>query len=288
MLAIPFTNVKGLSEKAALEIVEKRKLGGKFKDKADFEKRCRSRMVHAGKIETLDKIGAFASIEPGQPMQRHPDRIKDQLELIPGLITDWVPIDRAMLKDAPSTKQIIEIVHDYFGAHGPTSEDDDRGLPVKPHAGKNRKVMVIFDCAHAQDEKMGQMARSDNFTWETTQRAFGAAGLRLQDLYVTALLKRPKDGKIITPHEIVTWTPYLMREIEVLKPPAIVLLGSTVVRQFLPDFKGRAADSAGKVVYNKELDANLIVGFGPGECYFDPDKSGLLEEVFGIAYQLTM
>jgi DNA polymerase-3 subunit alpha len=59
-----------------------------------------------------------------------------------------------------------------------------------------------------------------------------------------------------------------------------VLLGSITVRHFIPDFKGKASDMAGKVIYSKKYDANIVIGFSPGEIYHDPDKQTNMNEVF--------
>ncbi len=67
----------------------------------------------------------------------------------------------------------------------------------------------------------------------------------------------------------------------------IVLLGSTTVRQFIPDFKGKASEVAGEVVYHKGLDANLVIGFAPGEIFHEASKQAKLNEVFEVAASLT-
>jgi DNA polymerase III subunit alpha len=37
---------------------------------------------------------------------------------------------------------------------------------------------------------------------------------------------------------------------------------------------------AGKVIYSKKYDANVVIGFSPGEIYHDPDKQQNMNEVF--------
>jgi len=64
------------------------------------------------------------------------------------------------------------------------------------------------------------------------------------------------------------------------------LMGATTLRAFIPDFKGKASDEAGKIVYSPTLDANLVLGFNPGEIYHDPDKQTKLNEVFAIVKTL--
>jgi DNA polymerase-3 subunit alpha len=115
----------------------------------------------------------------------------------------------------------------------------------------------------------------------------GESGWSQGDLYVTALIKRPKEGKQVSAEEIRDYAPWLKEEIAILKPPVIIALGSATVRYFVAELKGKASEHAGKIVYLKEHDANLVLGFSPGEIYHDPEKGLLLEEVFEQAASLT-
>jgi DNA polymerase-3 subunit alpha len=49
---------------------------------------------------------------------------------------------------------------------------------------------------------------------------------------------------------------------------------------------GKASDAAGKVVYSKTLDANLVIGFNPGELYYQPEKQEQLNAVFATVVDL--
>jgi DNA polymerase-3 subunit alpha len=77
-----------------------------------------------------------------------------------------------------------------------------------------------------------------------------------------------------------------MEEIAAVKPPLIVACGSEIARVLLPDLTGPVADSVGKVVYSKELDANILVGLTPGMIYVDPSKMELLVKAFQQALEL--
>lgn len=277
-LCIPFSRVKGLTERTSNAILEARK-AGKFKSVADFEDRVNKTIVNSGKRKALDLIGAFASIDPAALPQNHPDRIRDQRDLVPGLVEANVPVNRTMDVDSFTKVALGKIVETYRDKHA------DDGMPVKPALGKNAKFMVIFDAPSRSEEREGRMAWGESFG--NVAEALYQAGFKINDGYWTALIKRPKAGKQVSPDEITTYGVYLKQEIETLKPPVIVLMGSTTVRHFLPDFKGKASDSAGKVVYSKDLDANLIIGFSPGEIYHDSSKQTAMNEVFGVVASLT-
>jgi DNA polymerase-3 subunit alpha len=275
-LVMPLQRIKGLSEKATTAILEARK-SGLFADKNDFLARVEKRVCNKRVQEALDLVGAFARIEPGQKAANDPSRIKDQIELLPGLVAGHVPIEHELEKDKDTKEALGELVDEYRAAHGPKATMTD-GYPVKPFFGRDADFMIISDAPGNEEDTGGVMgfSMSNNAVIEAVE----AASLDRSNIYWTALIKRPKRGKQVTPDEIATYWPYLEREIELLKPPVIVLLGSQTVRHFIPDFKGKASDAAGKVIYSKKYDANVVIGFSPGEIYHDPDKQQNMNEVF--------
>lgn len=281
-LVIPFTRVKGIGERTAVAIVEARK-AGPFTSMADFEAKARGRNCNVGHIKKLDEIGAFANIEPGQKPTTHPDRILSQRELIPGLVSALVPVNRSMLKDKDTKLAIVDLVREWQANHGPNGDND--GFPVKTVIGRNMKFMVITDAPTNGEERDGSLTTGNSFI--ATQEALDSADLGKGDGYWTSMIKRTKKGKQITPDEIERYAPYLNRELELLKPPVVVLLGSNVVRRFLPDFKGKASEAAGEVVYLKEFDANFVIGFSPGEIYHNPEKQDDLNKVFARVAEIV-
>jgi DNA polymerase-3 subunit alpha len=276
-LAIPFQRIKGISEKTAEAIMTAR-AAGPFADKEDFIKRVERRRCNVRHQDALDRVGAFANIEPGQLSSTHPERVKDQIELIPGLISAHVPIDRELNRDKDTRAAVTELVDEYRNA------DTSTGMPVKPSFGRSAKFMIVSDAPGNEEDVGGLMGFSRSN--EAVVKAMDEHGLQMADAYWTALLKRPKKGRMITPEEIAVYKDYLDREINMLKPPVIVLLGSTTTRHFLKDFRGKASDQAGKVVYNNPLDTNLVIGFSAGEIYHDPEKQNNMNAVFAAVADL--
>lgn len=276
-LVIPFQRIKGISEKTASAITEAR-ASGAFTSKADFIARVEKRRCNVRHQDFLDRVGAFAQIEPGQVPAVHPDRIKDQIELLPGLISAHVPIDREMHKDKDTKQAIMALVQEYRDA------DETDGLPVKPHIGRSPRFMIISDAPGNEEDNTGTMGFSRSNQAVVT--AMDEHNLQMAEVYWTAMIKRPKKGRMITPEEIATFKTYIDQEINILKPTVIVLMGSTTVRNFLSDFKGKASDQAGKVVYNPHIDANLVVGFSPGEIYHSPEKQANMNMVFASVADL--
>lgn len=279
-LVIPFTNIKGIAERTANAIVEARK-AGPFTSMAEFETRARNRNCNVGHIRKLDMVGAFAGIEPSQKPANHPDRIMDQKELIPGLVTAVVPVNRDMHRDKASKLEALKLCNEWIDKYGPNGEGD--GYPVKVAMGKNMAFMVVTDAPNANEEQNGM---TDTQAFSPVTLALDLTGLSKSDGYWTALIKRAKKGKQVSPDEIAKYSPYLAREIELLKPPVIVAMGSATVRHFFPDFRGKASEAAGQVIYHKELDANIVIGFSPGEIYHAPEKQLDMNKVFERVYEI--
>lgn len=280
-LVIPFQRIMRVSEKTADAILEAR-AAGPFTSKQDFLDRVEKRKCNIRVQEALDKVGAFAMIEREQLSPNNPARIKDQIELLPGLISAYVPINRDMNRNNHIRSCINDTVDEYRAKHGPDGDGD--GMPVKPHFGRAARVMIISDAPGSEEERSGVMGMSRSNL--AVVEAMDEVGLTMQDVYWTALIKRPKRERQVTADEISIYKPYLDDEIKVLEPTVIVLLGSQVTRTMIPNFKGKASDAAGSVIYFKELDANVVVGFSPGEIYHAPEKQENMNKVFASVAEL--
>lgn len=272
-LTMPFKAIKGLGDKTVEAILAAR-AAGRFTSKADFLARVEKRRCNIKHRELLDKVGAFAWIEPGQPQPDHPTRIKDQIDLLPGLIASAVPIAHDLNRDKV-TKEHLAALYDENREQLLAAGE---GSPTKPHFGRKASIMIITDGPSNDEDSNGMFGLTRGGSSVVT--ALNAAGMDLTDVYWTGLIKRPKRDKQVSAEEIALFKGWLNEEIEALKPPVIILLGSATVRHFIPTFKGKASEAAGKVIYFKDLDANVIVGFTPGEIYHDPSKQTLLDEIF--------
>lgn len=279
-LMMPFGRIKGISEKTGAAILEAR-VAGRFVNKADFIARVEKRKCNVRHQDLLDRVGSFAWIEPGQQPPDHPTRIKDQIELLPGLISAAVPISHDLNRDKV-TKEHLAALYDEMREK---LLAEGEGTPTKPHFGRKAAMMIIADAPSNDEDANGIFGLTRGSSSVVT--ALNEAGIDLADVYWTGLIKRPKREKQVTAEEIALFKDYLNAEIEALKPPVIVLMGSMVVRHFLPTFKGKASEAAGKVVYFSDLDANVIIGFNPGEIYHDPSKQTMLNDVFITAANMV-
>lgn len=276
-LTCPFNRLKGLSDNTQNAILEARK-AGPFKSKADFIARVEKRKCNSKHQNILDLVGAFASVEPGTPPANSPTRTRDQLELMPGLVSAKVNVDRAVEWDDFTKEQIKKLVLE------PAMKI--AASPVTPRASKQVKVMVITDAVTKQEEKAGTMMNGSNADY--IKAAIEEAGGKWnKGYYYTALAKVPKSDKKLTAEELRNWKPLLDKEIEIMRPPIIVAMGSEIARLLIPDLKGPITELAGKVVYNKDLDANIVVGMTPGMIYVKPETADIMTKVFEVVRELT-
>lgn len=279
-LVAPFQAVKGISENAANAIVELRRLnGGKIDNMAQLAALVGLHKM-GGKCNTahrekLNRVGAFHSTDGGFP-PLHMSRLKDRLELMPGFTVDTVKADRVIINDAFTLSKVIRIAAD---AQDCTSCSLNGTKHVKPRMGKTPKFMVVFDNPTWQEDKAGQMLEGDNANVFKT--ALKDAGISANDGYYTALVKaqKTKGQKALTAEQINGCSVHLLAEIEALKPPVIVAMGSAAIRFFAPAIKIAPADLVGKVIFDPKRDASIVFGLSPGQVFFDPSKVTLLETV---------
>lgn len=239
--------------------------------------------VNSAHQEKLARVGALWRIDKQGHPADHPDRLKDRIELMPGFTVELVKADRQLNRGHLVNLEITRLVDDMHSS--PAESFQGRTLP-RPRCGAEPRFMVVFDAPTWEEERAGQMLEGSGAA--VIKEALKDVGLKAQDGYYTALSKvaKEKGAKALTNQQILDGGEFLKREIEILKPPVIIAMGSNAVRWFSPGLKGSATDLAGKVVYDAKLDASIIFGITPGMIYHDPSKVVLVQNVFDQLYTL--
>ncbi|MDY7537527.1 DNA polymerase III subunit alpha [Undibacterium sp. RTI2.1] len=293
-LLAPFSSVKGVSENTAKAIMKlrhdarevsldakgKKVFGarlGRFESFEHFSTLAATKgsKVNVAVVASLEKVGAFAAIEKGLPA-RHPDRRRDQTELMPGLIIDAVKADRTTdVTDKFVRAKIIHLVQDYRSCNGCDLAD-------QPHPAirlkSNVKFMVVSDCPSWQEEKADKLLEGESA--EFVKAAIKAAGLSPGDGYFTTLVKAKKSEKFLTNAQLNGCSQFFDRELELIKPAVIVALGSAAIKRLVPGIKGSTAELAGKVIYDSKLNASIVCGINAQQIIFDETKLDILQAVF--------
>ena len=287
ILYAPFNAVKGVSELGVKAILEAReKAGGSFKGKEHFIECVDRRRINKRVQETLDKVGAFAKIELGSLDPRHPDRLRDQKELLPNLMLRNVKASRCMPIDGYVESQ-LQVLSDDMRKLCQDEEGCSVGpQPAVPNYGKKPKFMFITDCAAHSEVESGRFAEGKSFNY--TLAALKEAGLKKSDGYYTALVKTKKADKQLTSDEIVRWSHFLDAELELLRPAIIVAAGGAIARHLCPDIKGGWEAIAGQTIYDVKRDCTIIFAPNPQMVYAKPDVQTVLDNIMcEVAEMLT-
>lgn len=110
---------------------------------------------------------------------------------------------------------------------------EDAGVVcVMGNGPKNAKVMVVGEAPGFSEQQSGLPFQGQ--AGQYLNRIFREAGLKREDLYVTNAVKcRPPDNRTPTKTEIKRCRQYLARELEVIQPELVVLLGNTALQSGL-------------------------------------------------------
>lgn len=134
-----------------------------------------------------------------------------------------------------------------FVGEAPGAEEDRQGLPFVGRAGELLTKMI-----KAMDDA----------------KLIPGVPLNRDTVYIANVLKcRPPENRNPLPHEIETCSPYLMRQLEAIKPRIICCLGKFAA-ELLCGVKGTIAGLRGKVYRYKG--AKLIVTYHPAACLRNP------------------
>ena len=95
---------------------------------------------------------------------------------------------------------------------------------VPGEGNPNAKVVFIGEAPGREEDKQGKpfVGNAGKLLTEVMEKF----GLRREDVYITNVLKcRPPNNRDPTPEEIEACKPYLVRQLDVIKPSIIVCLG---------------------------------------------------------------
>jgi DNA polymerase len=134
-----------------------------------------------------------------------------------------------------------------FVGEAPGADEDRRGEPFVGRAGELLTKMI-----EAMDVK----------------RLLPGVPLTRETVYICNVLKcRPPENRNPLPHEIEMCSPYLLRQIEALKPRVICCLGKFAA-ELLLGVKGTIASMRGRTY--RYRGAKLIVTYHPAYCLRNP------------------
>ena len=133
-----------------------------------------------------------------------------------------------------------------FVAEAPGRTEDEQGRPLIGRAGTLLRKMII------------------------------AIGLRVEDVYLANICKcRPPNNRPPEDEEIGTCVKFLNKQIEIITPQLLVLLGRTAVKGLVPEHKAVPLDVLRKSTKEESIFYNgvpILIMYHPSALLRDPSK----------------
>jgi len=145
-----------------------------------------------------------------------------------------------------------------FVGEGPGYEEDRQGIPFVGRAG------------------------------QLLNRILAAMGLRREDVYIANVVKcRPPENRTPLPDEMAVCSPFLMRQIEAIRPQVVVALGGVAVQNLL---QSSAPISRLRGEFRNLPDGTLVMPtFHPAYLLRNPEKKKeVWEDMKKIMQQLAL
>jgi DNA polymerase len=139
----------------------------------------------------------------------------------------------------------------------------------------NAQIVFVGEAPGFEEDKQGRpfVGRAGQLLTDIVTKGMG---IPRSDVYICNVLKcRPPENRTPTPDEIVACSPYLIRQLQIIHPKVIIVLGASAVRALIPDAEGTISRIRGHF-YEYHLD-------GPGTNTGDVVK---LMPTFHPAYLL--
>lgn len=109
----------------------------------------------------------------------------------------------------------------------------------------NTKIMFIGEAGGMEEDLQGRPFVGD--AGKFLNKLLKIAGLKREEVFIGNIIKcRPPFNRIPNKKEIETCIPYLLKQIEIIKPKLIVLLGNTALKTLL-DKKLTVSKAHGKI-----------------------------------------
>lgn len=131
----------------------------------------------------------------------------------------------------------------------------------------NIKLALVGESPSPPDVDSGHLFTGPS--GDLLNRILAAIGLTRKDLYITNTIKMVCSGEEITPSVLSFFTPYLHRELAVVRPPIIIASGNTPTKALLNSKKGITQMRGEFHNYNG---AQLMPMFNPAYLLRDPTK----------------
>lgn len=107
------------------------------------------------------------------------------------------------------------------------------GLLVPGKGNPNAKIMFVGEAAGPTESKIGEpfVGRSGKFLTEL----LSSIDIKREEVFITSPVKYYPGKRVLTGKEILHGKAHLLKQIEIIKPRLIVLLGNVALKALFPD-----------------------------------------------------
>lgn len=145
-----------------------------------------------------------------------------------------------------------------FIGEAPGKQEDEQGLPFVGASGKFLNEMLA------------------------------AAGLKREDVYITNIVKyRPPNNRDPLPEEKRVFWPYLMRQLEIIKPKVVITLGRHSGAAFIPDLAISRDHGHARTVKYHDYEFLVIPLYHPAAALYNGSMRQVLIDDFLAAKKLS-
>lgn len=145
-----------------------------------------------------------------------------------------------------------------FIGEAPGKQEDEQGLPFVGASGKFLNEMLA------------------------------AAGLKREDVYITNIVKyRPPNNRDPLPEEKHEFWPYLMRQLEIIKPKVVITLGRHSGAAFIPDLVISRDHGHSRTVKYHDYEFLVIPLYHPAAALYNGSMRQVLIDDFLAAKKLS-
>ncbi|MES2142047.1 MAG: uracil-DNA glycosylase [Pseudomonadota bacterium] len=143
-----------------------------------------------------------------------------------------------------------------------------RTNPVFGVGNPNADLLVIGEAPGANEDKQGEPFVGRGGQLLTNMLL--SIGLKREDIYIANILKsRPPNNRDPSPIEVKACTPFLLRQISLIKPKLILAVGR-IAAHFLLDSNAAMANLRGKLFYYGVDKIPLLVTYHPAYLLRSP------------------
>ena len=160
-----------------------------------------------------------------------------------------------------------------------------KNLPVVGEGSHSAKIMFVGEAPGKNEALTGRPFCGQS--GRVLDELLISIGIERKDVYITNIVKdRPPENRDPEPEEIEAYAPFLVRQIEIIRPKIIAPLGRFSMRYILGKFGVDNGETIGKI-HGKVFDAKTSYGkikimpmYHPAASLYHPDTRKSLDADF--------